>query len=87
MSLCTARLSPFTPPPISFITVLPSPSQGDGEGICVSRCVCGESTCWDVYSSYNVHINLFTQSHYRDELPPRDKVKVKSLIRAQETIG
>lgn len=49
--------------------------------------MCGESTCWDVYSSYIVHVNLFTQSHYGDELPPRDEVKVKSLVSVQETIG
>lgn len=54
---------------------------------CVCVRVCGESICQDVYSSYIVHINLFTQSHYGDELPPRDEVKVKSLARVQETIG
>lgn len=47
--------------------------------------VCGESSCRDVYFSYIVHIILFTQSHYGDELPSRDKVMVKGLVVAPET--
>lgn len=61
-------------------------TSGRGRDLCVSPCVCGESTCRDVYFTYIVHINLFTQSRYGEELPSRDEVKVKGFFSARETL-